>query len=157
MPPPKGVLKIGAVKQESTMHKIASPRELQSEIHRLLVYAGSEKPSRVKLAAELRALADRVASTERTASVDVLDYLVDQNELSDIYDKLSEDQQSADLFVAVYHKLGNELKLSSGGQEALSRVLDIVRRGKNWQIDLLRNNVFKAANALGMHLPSGMF
>lgn len=46
------------------MHKIASPQELQSELRRLLAYcSGPEKPSRVKLAAELSHLADRVAET----------------------------------------------------------------------------------------------
>jgi len=43
------------------MTKIASPTELRSELQRLLAYAGSEKPSREKLASELRGLADRIA------------------------------------------------------------------------------------------------
>jgi hypothetical protein len=43
------------------MHKIAKPQDLQAELRRLLSYAGSDKPSRIKLAAELRGLADRVA------------------------------------------------------------------------------------------------
>lgn len=44
------------------MQKIASPTELQSELRRLLAYCGGpEKPSREKLASELRDLADRVA------------------------------------------------------------------------------------------------
>ncbi len=94
----------------------------------------------------------------RTARDSVLDYILDQNDLGDIYGKLmDEDEQSAELFKDVIDKLGAKLKLGSGEQEALSRVLDIVKRGKSWQIDLLRNNVFKAANALGIRLPSGMF
>ena len=44
------------------MKKIASPAELQTELRRLLAYSQSEKPSRAKLAAEMRKLADRVAA-----------------------------------------------------------------------------------------------
>lgn len=140
------------------MRKIASPEELRSELRRLMAYCeGPEKPSREKLAAELNGLADKVAGP-RTASDSALDYILDQNDLGDIYGKLmDEDEQSAELFKDVIDKLGAKLKLGSGEQEALSRVLDIVKRGKSWQIDLLRNNVFKAANALGIRLPSGMF
>ncbi|MBU0571997.1 MAG: hypothetical protein KKC50_08165 [Candidatus Omnitrophica bacterium] len=44
------------------MDKIATPRELRSEIRRLLAYSQTERPSREKLAAELRGLAGRVAA-----------------------------------------------------------------------------------------------
>jgi hypothetical protein len=43
------------------MDKIASPQALAAELRTLLAYAGSEKPSREKLAADLRGLADRTA------------------------------------------------------------------------------------------------
>lgn len=47
------------------MRKIASPQELQTELRRLLAYcSGPEKPSREKLAAELRELASRVKCSE---------------------------------------------------------------------------------------------
>lgn len=45
------------------MKKIASPQDLQAELRRLLAYSqGPEKPSRDKIAAELRVLANRVAN-----------------------------------------------------------------------------------------------
>jgi uncharacterized protein YhaN len=44
------------------MRKIASPRDLQAELHRLLAYSQGKEPSREVLASELRALADRVAA-----------------------------------------------------------------------------------------------
>jgi len=47
--------------------------------------------------------------------------------------------------------------LSSGAEHALSRLQGIVQYAKKWDISLLRNNVFKAANAVGIKLPSGMF
>jgi len=56
------------------MNKIASPQDLQAELRRLLAYAQTEKPSREKLAAEMRGLANRVAADVRLGSdVDELD------------------------------------------------------------------------------------
>jgi hypothetical protein len=43
------------------MRKIASPVELQAELQRLLAYVGSGKPSRERIASELRGLAGKVA------------------------------------------------------------------------------------------------
>lgn len=45
------------------MQKIASPQQLQAEIHRILAMTqGPERPSRERLAAELLTLAERVAA-----------------------------------------------------------------------------------------------
>jgi hypothetical protein len=44
-----------------------------------------------------------------------------------------------------------------GVGEALNRVRQLVTKGQTWDAGMLRNNVFKAANALGMKLPSGSF
>lgn len=43
------------------MDRIATPRNLVTELQKILAYAETEKPSREKLAAELNALADRTA------------------------------------------------------------------------------------------------
>jgi hypothetical protein len=56
------------------MDKIASPQDLQAELRRLLAYSQSEKPSREKIAGELRALADRVADDELTEKT-LVEYL----------------------------------------------------------------------------------
>lgn len=51
------------------MQKIASPQELTVELRRLLAYcSGPEKPSRVRLASELRELAARVAGFPRSSA-----------------------------------------------------------------------------------------
>lgn len=54
------------------MRKIASPQDLQLELHRLMT-ACQKQPSRIALAAQLRALADRVAG--RPLQVDVMEPL----------------------------------------------------------------------------------
>lgn len=45
------------------MDRIASPQGLQTELRRLLDYSQSPRPSREKLAEDLRALAERVAAS----------------------------------------------------------------------------------------------
>jgi hypothetical protein len=55
------------------MQKIASPQELQSELRRVLAACqGPERPSREKLAEELRALADRVAARKYVWEVSLM-------------------------------------------------------------------------------------
>ncbi len=53
------------------MRKIASPQDLQAELHRLLASCQEQHPSREKLALELRELADQVATT-KTAALPVI-------------------------------------------------------------------------------------
>lgn len=49
------------------MSKIASSKELQSELHRLLAYAQTVNPSRKRLASGMRVLAARVADRQSAA------------------------------------------------------------------------------------------
>ena len=97
--------------------------------------------------------------TQKQASGrDILQQLFDYGKFRKLHGRLyKEDRQSADLMLDVYHKLADRLDLSRGEQEALNRVRDISDRGVNWDVGLLRNNIFKAANSMGMKLPSGMF
>ena len=50
------------------MNKIATPKDLISELQRVLAYASSKKPSRTKLSRDLSALSEKVSSQEKTAS-----------------------------------------------------------------------------------------
>jgi len=47
------------------MEKIASPKELAAELQRILAYTETAEPSREKIAADLKALANRVAFPAR--------------------------------------------------------------------------------------------
>jgi hypothetical protein len=94
----------------------------------------------------------------KTASDSILGYVIPRDEMEAAYDRLeAADEMSANLMVQVYQTLGKRLALTSGEMEAVSRIRDVVTRGKNWDAGLLRNNIFKAANALGLKLPSGSF
>lgn len=89
---------------------------------------------------------------------DILRSLVDYKGFVKLHSRLrKEDAQSADLMRDVWDQLTGELELSRGAQEALSRLMGICSRGANWDVALLRNNIFKAAHSLGMRLPSAMF
>jgi len=68
-----------------------------------------------------------------------------------------DDEQSAELLQEVLSKLSDELEISNGAESALTRIQGVIKNHKHWGPDLLRNNIFKAANSLGIHLPSGMF
>jgi len=140
------------------MDKIASPQELTSELRQLLAYAESENPSREKLATDLNGLATRVGSTTKVARDDVFYEIVDQRETVKLYHRLEkEDEQSAKLFYECLKEFQKAFEVDSGTQDALSRFKGMVSKGQNWDAGLLRNNVFKVANSLGLKLPSGMF
>jgi len=141
------------------MDKLASPQDLQAELRRLIAYSQSDEPSRQKLASELHKLADRV-SAQKTANTgfDILKTLIDYNDYIKLYDRLDEaDGQSAKLMHEIFYALAKELDINRGAAEALNRMRDITSRGQRWDVALLRNNIFKAANSLGLRLPSHSF
>ena len=55
------------------MHKIASPNQLAQELQRLLAYAQTRHPSRIRLARELAALGRRVAAESPKAALDAVE------------------------------------------------------------------------------------
>jgi hypothetical protein len=61
------------------------------------------------------------------------------------------------LAVEVYQKLQEKFRLSNDEQEALNRLIGSVRESTSFETDIHRNNIFKAAHALGIKLPSGIF
>ena len=85
--------------------------------------------------------------------------IVDYDTLMSLHGKLrKEDQQSADLLRKVMGYIGDKLEMDQGFHNALSRLDAIARIGERGiKGGLLRNNIFKAADLLGMKLPSGMF
>jgi hypothetical protein len=89
---------------------------------------------------------------------DVLDFIIPQDDLGDVYNRLEkEDAQSAELLLSVYDAIRKRLELPHGEDEAVSRIRDLITRGKNWDVGLMRNNIFKAASLMGLKLPSHSF
>jgi hypothetical protein len=121
--------------------------ELVARAARILKQRG--KP---KLAAATRKLAK--AGTES-----LIEYVLpmkDTAELTRILKKAG-DKQSADLVFEIWKKFRKDFSLDQGQSSALRRLRNSVEKRKTWSTDLIRNNVFKAADALKMKLPSGMF
>ena len=83
---------------------------------------------------------------------------VDQRTWFDTFDAIQEkDGQSAKLLVSIFHKLSSQLEISGGAMDAITRLVDVAKSAHKWQPALLRNNIFKAADSLGIPLPSGHF
>lgn len=84
--------------------------------------------------------------------------IVDEDETVQLYNKLEElDEQAAKLMYACIQEFQKKLTLDPNTQQALNRFQGMVSRGQNWDAGMLRNNVFKVADSLGLKLPSGMF
>lgn len=67
------------------------------------------------------------------------------------------DTQASNLFTSCIQKLADALELPPNHQQALNRIQQIVANANHWDAGLIRNNVFKVANLLGLKLPSFMF
>jgi len=84
----------------------------------------------------------------------VLDSLIQQSNVAALEEKL--DEQTFELLVDVYRHLRDRLSLDDNEFDAFVRVMDSMNRSSMGK-DVHRNNIFKAAHALGMKLPSHSF
>lgn len=71
--------------------------------------------------------------------------------------KNSMDDQTRKVALQVWVKLNDLLTLKGGAVEAFNRLFQSIDAGKNYSPEMHRNNIFKAADALGLKLPSGVF
>lgn len=89
---------------------------------------------------------------------DIFYMVVNQDSSMDLYDRMEkEDAQSAELFLDIVSEIQKRLDIGPGAESALSRIIDAIEHRRTWDMSLLRNNIFKAANSLGLKLPSHMF
>ena len=120
------------------------------------------KRRRPKLERPRRRSSSRLASRRRLAArqrraESLIEAIVDVNEYIDTVEALRGDEQSVDLLNKVYEYFYNKFELTRNEREAFSRLQYVIENKDRWDPSLLRNNVFKAAHALGMKLPSYMF
>lgn len=71
--------------------------------------------------------------------------------------KNSMDKQTQKVALQVWVKLNDMLTLKGGAKEAYNRLFQSIDAGTNYSEAMHRNNMFKAADALGIKLPSGIF
>lgn len=96
-------------------------------------------------------------AASKTAGFGLLDQVLDTRGVMDALRHLKGvDDQSADLLVEVVYRLEDAMDLKSSELAALKR-MQWVAKNKRGDYAMLRNNIFKAANSLGIKLPSGMF
>ena len=101
-------------------------------------------------------MARRVAAL-KTARFGILEEVLDTKGVLDAHRHLKGvDDQSAFLLVDVLYGLEETMELKPNETAALKR-MQWVAKNKRGDYGMLRNNIFKAANSLGIKLPSGMF
>lgn len=85
--------------------------------------------------------------------------LVDVRGLAKVKQALAKagDKQSVDLLRDIQMELLNRLGMDDSTERAINRLAQVARDGQRWDVALVRNNVFKVANELGLKLPSMMF
>jgi len=90
---------------------------------------------------------------------EILRELVDYRKFVGLFDTLkkSGDDQSAKLLRDSMDHFAAHFYMKSNEAQAWNRLRNVIRDGAKWSPDLLRNNVFKVADSLGMKLPSSMF
>jgi len=89
-----------------------------------------------------------------SSSDSLLDSIINQD---DLVDEGNMDDQTHKLAIETYQKLWKRLLIKSNEREALNRLTNSIKNKKRWKSDLLRNNIFKAANSIKIKLPSSMF
>lgn len=89
------------------------------------------------------------------ANLNVLDYVIRDDEVAKLRGVV--DEQTYDLAEEVYRKLYRDLELTDAQTEAVFKLKRCVQRGSGMAPEAHRNEIFKAAHALGMKLPSFMF
>lgn len=104
------------------------------------------------VAAELVKVAKELMAWEENS---LIDGILDQNKLGDLNGYI--DDQTYDLMLEVYEKLQSDFKVSNSQNEAINRLKMCSNRARTMHPDEHRNNIFKAAHALGIKLPSSMF
>jgi len=105
-------------------------------------------------ARELAKIAKNLLDTppSRFASKDILGELLPQKLVAGM--RKTADEITYKLAVEVYKELKKRMALSNQENEALNR---LQYAAKSRDEGMIRNNVFKAANALGMKLPHSAF
>lgn len=97
-------------------------------------------------------IGDMKHATDRTANIDLLNEIVSQRDVAGL--KRKADEQTYKLAVQVYMELKKRISLDNRESEALNRLKYSVNASDE---GMIRNNIFKAADALGMKLPSSSF
>jgi len=128
----------------------------QKQFHGLLELASSMPQESSERQAILASL--KKSTKMASAGSEIVWRILDQRAFMKVWRELrKDDEQAADLLYEVLTTLQDKLDISDSESQALGRITQLVKAGSGWKPALQRNNIFKAANLLGIRLPSGMF
>ena len=111
----------------------------------------------IRLAHQNPELRPHILPLLKTAGESVLDYVFDPDELDEAFKNIRGDDMTRDLLQEVLRELRAQLSVSPGVMTAISGVRSLTRRsltGVPKDPALIRNIVFRAANALRVKTPS---
>ena len=97
------------------------------------------------------------ASLRKMASNTLIHKVFDAKEWHNLVRKMGDDEQSLSLMNDILMAFRRKLSLSGGEESALNRMLIGLSSVNRWDEGTHRNNIFKAADLLGIKLPSAMF
>ena len=131
----------------------------RDDLHKVFRWVEEAKNGRGKEQYHTTDEALRKLKTAGSVGMDMLFGVVDRKGLIEVQRVMQKagDEQSVKLLREVQSTLIDKLSLDRGAEEAMNRLAGLASRGKSWEPALIRNNIFKAANSLGIKLPSGMF
>lgn len=135
-------------------------RDLQHKVEVAQQIAGRDLTREFSLPSYRFASSGRVASRflEAHAGRELLNRVIDEREFVLLLREVEkQDEQAAELLREVRMALAEAMKISDNEYNALSRVQQLVVARGRWDIGLQRNNIFKAADLLGIKLPSWNF
>ena len=93
-----------------------------------------------------------------SAGSEIVWRILDQRAFMKVWRDLGkEDEQAAELLYEVLTTLQDKLDIADREYNALNRITQLIKAGSSWKPALQRNNIFKAADLLGLKLPSGSF
>jgi hypothetical protein len=129
--------------------------QLRSQTLRLAASLPKGDPTRRKLLASLK---ETASNKQGGVYSEMIWKLIDKRGFYKTFGALQKtDPASAKLLRQVAQKLMAALDLSDDEAQAMNRLSQVVENQGRWDEALMRNNIFKAANSLGISLPHGMF
>lgn len=99
-------------------------------------------------------ISERVARSVTAQGGDsLIDFVIPEDDLVKTHREL--DEETAEVMADTYRQLKKDLELSKDQQEAINRLRNVIERGMEGA--MARNQIFKAADAIGLKLPSSAF
>ncbi len=95
----------------------------------------------------------------KSASRDIADQIIPQVGILKLVDFMEDnkDDESAQMVLTIYRKIVSKLDLPEAETQALRRLQGCIKNVGSWDVSLQRNNIFKAADQIGIKLPHGFF